>query len=331
MKKRFSAVVEESLQRFDRGENLPDVLADYPAQADQLESLLLVAMASRAFPVPIPGQTAQRLGRNQMLAEMAELEGKGVLRKKPAAPLASRWVGRLAGALRRMGYNKLAYSSRLAMVSLVLILSGSFLTLNASASSQPGDLFYTLKLNLESSGLVWVSSSEDQLDEISLPGQSGLRSDRSLEVLSGINGSLTDNDQSSSPPALSESKLQEEKADPFKAAEKELAAAEREVDKDLRESEKAAAAEQREVDKDMKETEKTAAAEEREADKDLRETEKAAAADERAVDKDLKVEEKEASQQLRDAEKQTQQPASDQNSKNPKSSKSAVNNKKKDK
>ncbi|MEJ2413403.1 MAG: hypothetical protein P8Y34_10495, partial [Anaerolineales bacterium] len=146
MKNRFSAVVEESLQRLDRGENLPDVLADYPAQAGQLESLLLVAMASRAFPVPVPGQTAQRLGRNQMLAEMAELEGKGALRKKPAAPFASRWVSRLAGALRRMGYNKLAYSSRLAMVSLVLILSGSFLTLNASASSQPGDLFYTLKL-----------------------------------------------------------------------------------------------------------------------------------------------------------------------------------------
>ncbi|MEJ2448190.1 MAG: hypothetical protein P8Y37_09675 [Anaerolineales bacterium] len=311
MKIRFSAVVEESLQRLDRGENLPDVLADYPAQAGQLESLLLVAMASRAFPVPVPGQTAQRLGRNQMLAEMAELEGKGALRKKPAAPFASRWVSRLAGALRRMGYNKLAYSSRLAMVSLVLILSGSFLTLNASASSQPGDLFYNLKVNLERSGLVWVSSSEDQLDDSSLPGQSDSRSARSLEVLSGVNSILTDNDLSSSPPAFSESKLQEEYDAQFKADEKEIAAAEREAEKDLRESEKAAAAE------------------ERETDKDLREAEKAAAADERAADKDLKEAEKEASQQLRDAEKQNQQPAADQNSKNPKSKKSAVNNNKK--
>jgi len=311
MKNGFSAVVEKSLQRLDRGENLPDVLADYPAQAGQLESLLLVALASRAFPVPVPGQTAQRLGRNQMLAEMAELEGNGTLRKTPAAPLASRWVGRLAGALRRMGYNKLAYSSRLAMVAMVLILSGSFLTLNASASSQPGDLFYTLKLNLERSGLVWVTSSEDQLDDISLPAQSDSRSDRSLVVLSGVNSMLTENDLSSPPPAFSESKLQEEKSDPFKADGKEIAAAERDAEKDLRESEKAAAAEERAADKDLKESEKAAAAEQREADKDSKEAEK------------------EASRQFSDAEKQTQQPAADKNSKNPKSNKSAVNNKKK--
>jgi hypothetical protein len=311
MKIRFSAVVEETLQRLDRGENLPDVLADYPAQAVQLESLLLVAMASRAFPVPIPGQTAQRLGRNQMLAEMAELEINGALRKTPAAPLASRWVGRLAGALRRMGYNKLAYSSRLAMVALVLILSGSFLTLNASASSQPGDLFYTLKLNLERSGLVWVTSSEDQLDDIFFPGQSDLRSGRSLEVQSGINSMLTETEQSSPAADLSAPNLQEGNAAQLKADEKKLAADERAAEKDLKESEKTAAAEKREVEKDLKESAKTAAAEERAAKNDLKEAEK------------------EASQQLRDAEKQTQQPAADKNSKNPKSNKSAVNNKKK--
>ncbi|MFL7813930.1 MAG: hypothetical protein AB8I40_09680, partial [Anaerolineales bacterium] len=57
----FAAAIEECLQRLDRGENLPDVMANFPHMAEKLEPLLLIAMASRAFPVPVPGQTAQRL------------------------------------------------------------------------------------------------------------------------------------------------------------------------------------------------------------------------------------------------------------------------------
>jgi hypothetical protein len=282
----FAAAIEECLQRLDRGENLPDVLANFPHMAEKLEPLLLVAMASRAFPVPVPGQTAQRLGRNQMLAVMAEMKDRGALRKKPSVPLTSRLVGQLAGALRNFGYNKVAYSYRLAMVSLVLILSGGFLTLNASASSQPGDLLYTLKQGMERTGLVWMIGSDEESEDLVLPGMSAVRSERAIEVLTGVNVMLTGEDESAPPPAFANANLDGASNADLKAEEIELAAAEREA-------EKAAAAEAREAEKD-------AAAEEREEEQELKEEEKAAAAAEREAEQELKQAEKDAAKQVAD-------------------------------
>lgn len=294
----FAAAVEECLQRLDRGENLPDVLAEFPDMADKLEPLLLVAMASRAFPVPIPGQTAQRLGRNQMLSVMTDLESRGELRKKPAVPLTSRLVGELAGALRDFGYNKLAYSYRLAMVSLVLILSGGFLTLNASASSQPGDLLYTLKQGMERVGLVWMIDSDQTPEDLGLPGLSAVRSERSIEVLTGVNVMLTGEVDGSAPPAFSNADLIGASSAESKAEAKEL-----------------------------KEAEKTAAAEEREEEKELKEEEKAAAAAEREATKDLKESEREAAQELKAAENPGAQQSVNKGSKNSNINKPAPNDK----
>ncbi|MFN2111669.1 MAG: hypothetical protein ACK2TT_00985 [Anaerolineales bacterium] len=289
----FAAAIEECLQRLDRGENLPDVLANFPHMAEKLEPLLLVAMASRAFPVPVPGQTAQRLGRNQMLAVMAEMKDRGALRKKPSVPLTSRLVGQLAGALRNFGYNKVAYSYRLAMVSLVLILSGGFLTLNASASSQPGDLLYTLKQGMERTGLVWMIGSDEESEDLVLPGMSAVRSERAIEVLTGVNVMLTGEDESAPPPAFANANLDGASNADLKAEEKELAAAEREA-------KKTAAAEAREQEQELKEAEKIAAAEAREEEQELKEEEKAAAAAEREAEQELKQAEKDAAKQAAD-------------------------------
>ena len=98
-----------------------------------------------------------------MLAEMNSLEIKKAFRKKGSIPPASRLIGRLVGAARVHGFTRVANSYRLAMVALVLILSGGFFTVNASASSQPGDLLYTLRLGLEQAGLTLSIPDPDPL------------------------------------------------------------------------------------------------------------------------------------------------------------------------
>ena len=147
-KRKFPLYVEECLVRLDRGENLPEVLEDYPEISDQLKPILLVAMLSRSLPVPVPGQTAQRLGKIPMLEEMEIRTRQGKIRSTPRIPIPSRIAGNLISILRRSGYTRLAPSYRLAMIITVLFMSGGFLTLSASASSQPGDILYLLRMNL---------------------------------------------------------------------------------------------------------------------------------------------------------------------------------------
>jgi len=264
----FSNILEDCLQRLDRGESLPDLLAEYPELTDQLKPLLLVAMASRSFPVPVPSQTAQRLGRNQMLAEMNSLEIKEAFRKKSTVPITSRWIGGLINLARSRGLNRLAYSYRLAMVSLVLVLSGGYFTISASASSQPGDLLYNLKIGLQQAGLTLSIYDEPpsegkqpipilpehwefggyvwDLDDI----YGGLQdSGNGLPDLSNKeSGSLIADPQ--------DLKAEKEAAKDLKEEEKETAAAEKEDEKDLKEEEKETAADIRESDKEEKKEDK---------------------------------------------------------------------------
>ena len=83
MGQKYSEYIEDCLHRLDLGEDLLEILADYPDYQDKLKPLLLVAMASRSFPVPIPNHTAQRLGKNQMLEKMEILRSRGALGRKP--------------------------------------------------------------------------------------------------------------------------------------------------------------------------------------------------------------------------------------------------------
>ena len=189
--RRFSKTLEECLLRLDRGESLPDVLADFPELVEDLKPLLLVAMACRAFPVPVPNQTAIRLGRNQMLAEMNRLEIKKAFRRKPTIPLASRWVSSLVSAAREWGFNRLAYSYRLATVALVLFLAGGFLTINASAASQPGDLLYNFKLRMQRVGLIVPVENQVPSGEEVEPVETAfqvVKPGRGIQVLDSIYG-----------------------------------------------------------------------------------------------------------------------------------------------
>jgi hypothetical protein len=293
----------------DQGEDLPDLLADFPDQAQQLQPLLLVAMASRTFPLPIPSQTAQRLGRNHMLAEINQLERKESLRKTATIPAVSRVMGRLASAVRAGGFTRLAYSYRLASVLLVLILSGGFFTLNASASSQPGDFLYALKLRLEQVGL---SPSYAEKESSPLPPQPW-KFGQVVWALEGIPDFFSEQDNGFSITDLNpdtEKDLRDAEKDlakDLKEAEKELTAADREEEKDLKEAEKDLVAADREEEKDLKDEEKEADKEDAEADKedaqDLKEEEKETAEDDKEADQDLKEEEKEAAEDDKEVEK----------------------------
>jgi hypothetical protein len=268
----FPTILEGCLQRLDRGENLPDLLADFPAQADQLKALLLVAMASRAFPVPIPNQTAQRLGRNQMLAEMNRLEIKEAFRKNPAIPPASRWIGALVRTARAQGFTRLAYSYRLAMVSLVLILSGGFFTLTASASSQPGDLLYNLKLGMERAGLTLSFTDQDPTNDPDRSGQASLETwefEGYVWALDNIYTGNQDLDTDNPGSFGNDNESENLTADPddIKQEEKDLKEAEREEVKDLKEEEKEAAKDLKEEEKEAAEAIRESKTVEKEADK----------------------------------------------------------------
>ena len=148
-KQRLSDRIEDCLYRIDRGEDLLDVLADYPDQGDYLKSILLVAMASRAFPVPNPDMSAQRFGINHLYSEMENLKANGLVRKTSDIPRIHHVIGNISQLIQSRNYGRLALSYRLATVALVLVFSGGFLTLSASASSRPGDALYGLKKGMQ--------------------------------------------------------------------------------------------------------------------------------------------------------------------------------------
>ena len=294
----LSIILEECLQRLDRGEDLPDLLAEFPEQRDQLKPLLLVAMASRTFPVPVPSETAQRLGRNQMLAEMNRLEILGSFRKKPTIPPAARLVGSFVKAARARGFTHLAYSYRLAMVALMLVLSGGFFTLNASASSQPGSLLSNLKLSMQGAGLTLshsdqpLSRPEEQPFQIPEPWEFG----QIIWALEGIPGGYQYSG-SDIPDAIPENGgglILTADPDDQKDESKDLRDAEKEAAQDLKEEEKTAAEAEKEAALELKEEEKDAA-------RDLREEEKEAAEAARESEKDEKEADKIEKERIKDA------------------------------
>ncbi|MCK5795167.1 MAG: hypothetical protein KAH12_10695, partial [Anaerolineales bacterium] len=148
MPSKFDRILEDCLSKMDRGESLMDILAVYPDLADKIKPLLMVAMLSRAVPQPVPGYTALRVGKNQLLAEMASVQAEGgFLERKPVEPSREGIVDRLARSLKQL---RPAY--RFAMLSLVVILAGGFFTFSASASGLADNIMQTLFFSFEQVG-----------------------------------------------------------------------------------------------------------------------------------------------------------------------------------
>lgn len=158
--KRFARIVEECLHRLDRGENLPDVLADFPAEAEQLKPLLLVAMASRSMAFPTPSQTARRLGKNQMLLEMDQVASPGIGTGRTLVSTVKGWTTRLINTRRAQLLIQPAPSYRLAIVALLLVFGSGLFFYSASAS--PGDLFNSIIFDFQQIlGFMNIDQSDD--------------------------------------------------------------------------------------------------------------------------------------------------------------------------
>jgi hypothetical protein len=154
---KFPGYLEECLYRLDRGESLPDVLEDYPEHSEQLKSLLLVAMASRSFPMPVPSHTTMREANNRMLGEMDDIQEKKSFRKTDRIPALTQLLGGLVSFLRSGGYLRLAPSYRLAMITMALFISGGFLTINTAAANRSGNLIKDLRSGLARVQWVFVN------------------------------------------------------------------------------------------------------------------------------------------------------------------------------
>lgn len=149
MGKRFARIVEECLHRLDRGENLPDVLLDFPAEAERLKPLLLVAMASRSMAVPIPDPAARIQGRAQMISEMDQAGAGGNLARSGFLAQLQSWVDKVVNASRSRGLLRptTTPSYRLALIALVVIFGSGWFVVSASAS--PGELFKALTEDIQ--------------------------------------------------------------------------------------------------------------------------------------------------------------------------------------
>ena len=150
---RFEDLLEICLNRLDRGENLPDILKSYPSLETRLKPMLLVAMLSRALPQPAPRHTSIRTGMNHLLVEMDKIQAAGGFRKVKPEPtrdrILERWLESIPNPFSPDRTGGLSPSYRLAIITLVLVMGGSFLTLSASASGFSGNVFNNLKRGLE--------------------------------------------------------------------------------------------------------------------------------------------------------------------------------------
>ena len=165
---KFDLILEDCLSRIDRGESLQDVLDSYPALNVHLEPLVRAALMGRSLPKLVPSRDGFRTGKNMLLAEMNNMQRVNSSRHKARVPassrLAERWLGGLVRLFQVKRTTGLTPVYRFAVVGLMLVLAGGFLTVNASASSLPGDVLYDLKLGLEQTRVFFTFDQEARQD-----------------------------------------------------------------------------------------------------------------------------------------------------------------------
>ena len=156
MGRRFARIVEECLHRLDRGEDLPDVLADFPDEVEYLKPLLLVAMASRSMSKPTPSQAAHHLGRNHMLSAMDQLGSSPISNGSTFYYRIRKWSTRMVHNLRAQYLIRRAPSYRLAIIALLVVFGSGWFALTASAS--PGDLITAIVADFQ--GVIKIFSRQ---------------------------------------------------------------------------------------------------------------------------------------------------------------------------
>ena len=170
-KAEFERSLEECRARLAEGESIEKILEAYPAIADQLEPLLRAARAAQSLPKPRPSKAAYQAGRNRLLAEADQmrLQGRFIKNgtKQGILRYSERWSNFMGNLFAPKENTEMKFATRLALYALATVLIGGFFTVNASASSLPGDTLYGLKLGWEQTRLA-LSFSEDSRAELEL-------------------------------------------------------------------------------------------------------------------------------------------------------------------
>jgi hypothetical protein len=167
-KQEFELLLESCRQELMDGKDLVDILRDYPDWAEELEPLLQAMVLTQSLPRPEASQAAMIRGKNRLLYELDEKKKRGFFLN----------FGTIFGFLRYSGRrkeingdllvgkenNEMKFLPRLAIYMIVTVLIGGFFTVNASASSLPGDPLYGLKLNWEEFQKMLALSEEAKLE-----------------------------------------------------------------------------------------------------------------------------------------------------------------------
>ena len=138
---------EECMQRLTAGADLEDVLADFPAQADDLRPMLETALGLQQYAseITVP-QSAQMRSRAKFLTSAAAID--------PATP--------------KRGLRFNPFHMRLAASTAILVgIFAAILLLGtglASANSLPGDMFYPVKIMVEQMQINMVQDSPARIE-----------------------------------------------------------------------------------------------------------------------------------------------------------------------
>jgi hypothetical protein len=165
-KKEFEQILEECLDRLESGATIEELLEEYPQLAPRLEPLLRAAHSAWSLPEP-DHQRSRREGRNRLLAEVDQMKNAGAFINNGTKPTFSRysrqWFKNISSLLFGKENLKMKLLPRLALYGLMTVLIAGFFTVNASASSLPGDLLYDLKLGWEEFRLILTFDDDSRL------------------------------------------------------------------------------------------------------------------------------------------------------------------------
>jgi len=167
-RKEFERILDQSLAQLEAGEGLDEILKVNPQYAADLEPLLRAALLARSLPEPT-NQESMREGRNRLLAETDRLKKEGAFLKNGTKPsfirYSGQWLKNIGDLLVGKENFEMKLLPRLAIYGLMTVLVAGFFTVNASASSLPGDNLYGLKLGLEQTRLA-LALNDDSRQEL---------------------------------------------------------------------------------------------------------------------------------------------------------------------
>ncbi|MGE5223900.1 MAG: DUF5667 domain-containing protein [Omnitrophica WOR_2 bacterium] len=154
MNPNFELVLEDCLRRMRSGVPLENCLSSYPDQAEDLRPLLSAATQVRALPIPQARPKALETNRQRMFAALEQQNWTGNIIKAPVSnPSLSRYTERIWNFLRIFLIGKenkgMKFALRLALDLVIFLAVAGAFTLNASASTLPGDPLYGVKQTWE--------------------------------------------------------------------------------------------------------------------------------------------------------------------------------------